>query len=93
MSRFDGLDVCVGPVNSFSETFADEQFAAREMIFDADVPDAGPWTHIGNPLKIGSAGPSEMRLPPPKMGEHTADVLAEVGMSDRFDELRGAGVV
>ncbi|MBW3595112.1 MAG: CoA transferase [Actinobacteria bacterium] len=93
MSVFAGRDVCVGPVNSFSETFADEQFAARDMIFEAEVPGAGPWTHVGNPLKVGSASPSEMRLPPPKMGEHTAALLAELAMSDRIEELRGNGVV
>ena len=93
MTHFDGRDVCVGPVNSFSETFDDEQFAARDMIFEADVPGAGPWKHIGNPLKVGGAGVSEMRSPPPKMGEHTETVLAELGMSDRLEELRGSGVI
>ena len=93
MAYFEGRDVCVGPVNSFSETFADEQFLARDMIFEADVPGAGPWKHIGNPLKVGSADGPEMRLPPPKMGEHTEAVLTEVGMSDRLEELRANGVI
>ena len=93
MKTFEGRDVCVGPVNSFGETFADEQFAAREMIFEHDVPGAGAWKHIGNPLKLGSADGSGMRLPPPKMGEHTDGVLAELGMADRSEELRAAGVI
>ena len=93
MERFEGLDVCVGPVNSFSETFGDEQFAARDMVFEAEVPGVGEWTHIGNPLKLSSVESSEMRLPPPRMGEHTDDVLAGLGMSDRAEELRAAGVI
>jgi hypothetical protein len=32
-------------------------------------------------------------MPPPKMGEHTAALLEELGLADRFEELRGAGVV
>ena len=93
MALFEGRDVCVGPVNSFSESFADEQFAARDMVFEAEVPGTGAWKHIGNPLRLGSASSAEMRLPPPKMGEHTTAVLNELGMSDRLEELRGAGVV
>ena len=93
MATFEGRDVCVGPVNTFSETFADEQFLARDMIFEADVPGAGPWKHIGNPLKLGAASESAMRLPPPGMGEHTNDVLTELGMLDRVEELRAAGVI
>ncbi len=93
MALFEGRDACVGPVNSFSETFADEQFAARDMLFEADVPGAGPWTHVGNPVRLGSLGPAEMRLPPPRMGEHTEAVLGELGMADKIEELRNHGVV
>ena len=93
MDAFDGRDVCVGPVNSFSETFEDEQFAARDMIFEAEIPGAGPWKHIGNPLKMSSAETSGMRLPPPKMGEHTTEVLSELGIGERVEELRAAGVI
>ena len=93
MAAFDGRDVCVGPVNSFSETFEDEQFAARSMVFETEVPGVGAWTHVGNPLKLGSAEASSMRLPPPKMGEHTDGVLADLGIADRSEELRSAGVI
>ena len=93
LAQFDGRDVCVGPVNAFSETFEDEQFAARDMIFEAEVPGAGDWKHVGNPLKLLSAPASEMRLPPPKMGEHTTEVLSELGLADRLEELRAAGVI
>ena len=93
MERFEGLDVCVGPVNSFSETFSDEQFAARDMVFEAEVPGVGGWTHIGNPLRLSSEEASGMRLPPPRMGEHTDDVLADLGMTDRAEELRAAGAI
>lgn len=93
MAHFEGRDVCVGPVNTFTETFADEQFAARDMVFTGEVPGAGDWRHVGNPLKLASEPTAEMRLPPPKMGEHTAAILEELGMADRIEELRGAGVV
>lgn len=90
---FEGRDVCVGPVNTFTEAFADEQLVAREMVFEGEVPGVGPWRHVGNPLKMSSGGSSAMRLPPPKMGEHTDAVLADLGIADRSEELRAAGVV
>jgi len=93
MSVFEGRDACVGPVNSFSEAFEDEQFIARDMIFEAEVPGAGMWKHLGNPVKLGSARRTDMGLPPPRMGEHTADVLDELGMSGRLEELRSSGAI
>jgi crotonobetainyl-CoA:carnitine CoA-transferase CaiB-like acyl-CoA transferase len=94
MATFEGRDVCVGPVNSFGEAFADEQLRARDMVVEAEVPGAGVWSYVGNPVKLRD-GPSELvRLPPPKLGEHTADVLDEAGVgADEIKELREAGVV
>ena len=95
MEQLGDLDVCVGPVNGFGEALADPQARARSMAFEADVPGAGEWTHIGNPLKFESAPPQgSLQLPPPKMGEHTDAVLASVGFSaDDIADLRGAGAV
>jgi crotonobetainyl-CoA:carnitine CoA-transferase CaiB-like acyl-CoA transferase len=94
MAALDGLDVCVGPVNDFAEAFEDEQLRHRKMFFDADVPSAGAWTHVGNPIKLSSDQGDTMRRPPPRMGEHTREVLAEVGVSDAdLEGLRATGVV
>lgn len=82
MDTFQGLDVCVGPVNGFQEALSDPQARAREMAFEADVPGAGTWTHIGDPMKFASSDRStSLRLPPPKMGEHTVEVLEALGRS------------
>lgn len=93
MSELEGKDVCVGPVNSFTEAFEDEQFVSREMVFEADVPGVGPWKHVGNPLKMTSAPGSSFRLPPPRMGEHTGAVLEELGLAGSESDLRAGGVV
>ena len=94
MVHFEGRDVCVGPVNDFAEAFADEHARARDMVFDAEVPGSGAFTHLGNPLKLRSAGGSALRMPPPSIGQHTEEVLQEVGVSPgRLEDLRAAGVV
>ena len=94
MSELDGLDVCVGPVNSFAEAFADPQIAARSMLVQAPVPGVGDWSHVGNPIKLDAGAKELVRLPPPKMGEHTDEVLREAGLSDsEIGDLRAAGAV
>jgi formyl-CoA transferase len=94
MEFFDGKDVCVGPVYSFSEAFEDDHNRDRGMVFEADVPGAGPWTHVGNPLKLESLGDAELRLPPPGLGEHTEEVLQSAGITaEQLEELRSSGAV
>lgn len=94
MEHFGDADVCVAPVNDFSEAFEDPQIRAREMVFESEVPGVGPWTHVGNPLKMTGAPGRVDRLPPPGLGEHTEQVLREEGFTDpEISSLREDGVV
>jgi crotonobetainyl-CoA:carnitine CoA-transferase CaiB-like acyl-CoA transferase len=94
MAQLEGLDVCVGPVNDLAEAFEDPQLRHRDMFFNADVPSAGAWTHVGNPIKLSTQPTDVVRRPPPRMGEHTSEVLAEIGITDAgLEGLRTNGVV
>jgi crotonobetainyl-CoA:carnitine CoA-transferase CaiB-like acyl-CoA transferase len=94
MQSFEGLDVCVGPVNDFAEAFDDPQLRHREMWVDDDLPGVGPWTHVGNPIKLQGSPGEVTRRPPPGLGEHTAEILGAVGVtSSDLEGLRSAGVV
>jgi crotonobetainyl-CoA:carnitine CoA-transferase CaiB-like acyl-CoA transferase len=94
MRELDGLDVCVGPVNTVAEAFDDPQIVHREMVFENDVPGVGPWTHVGNPLKMSGAPGRVDRRPPPLMGQHTAEVLADAGVGEaEIEGLRSRGVI
>lgn len=95
MEFFGDLDVCVGPVNGLGEALADPHARARSMAFEAEVPGAGKWTHLGDPLKFESVpARTSLRLPPPKMGEHTEEVLGSIGRSpDDIAVLRSAGAI
>jgi len=94
MATFEGRDVCVAPVNAFAESFSDPQVRHRDMVFESEVPGSGAWTHIGNPLRVGGVGGRVDRRPPPRMGEHTDEVLSEHGLDQRaVADLRSAGAI
>ena len=67
-----------GPVNSIAEMHADPQALAREMVVSTDHPIAGSVATIGLPVKF-SATPGRVAGPAPVLGQHSSDVLAEIG--------------
>ncbi|MGH2698658.1 MAG: CaiB/BaiF CoA transferase family protein [Actinomycetota bacterium] len=94
MAHFEGLDVCVGPVNDYAEAFADEQVLQRAMVIEDDVPGAGPFKHLGNPIRLRSAPSALVRRPPPRLGEHTDEILERAGIDEASRAaLRAAAAV
>jgi crotonobetainyl-CoA:carnitine CoA-transferase CaiB-like acyl-CoA transferase len=72
--------VPAGPVNNVAEVFADPQVQHREMIQTVEHPLLGRVRLPGLPVKL-SETPGAVLSHPPLMGQHTADVLAELGYS------------
>lgn len=85
-----------GPINDIAQAFDDAQVKARGLA--VTLPrDAGDGiasiTGVASPLRL-SATPPVLRHAPPALGQHTQEVLAEMGIDDaRFEALRSAGVV
>jgi crotonobetainyl-CoA:carnitine CoA-transferase CaiB-like acyl-CoA transferase len=74
-----GGKVPVGPVHTAADVFADPHTAARGMLAEIDLPgDNGRVAIAGTPIKL-AATPGGVYRRPPLLGEHTAEVLAELG--------------
>jgi len=83
-----------GPVNDMQRLFTDPQVLHRGMVADVLHPTIGTLRLGGIPLKY-SETPAEIRRPPPLLGEHTNEIVAEVlGYSSRqIEDLRQQGAV
>ena len=71
------MGVPVGPVQDIAQVAADPQIAHRGMFVELDHPALGPTMFTGNPMKLSRTPGGPPRLPP-NLGEHSAEVLAEL---------------
>jgi crotonobetainyl-CoA:carnitine CoA-transferase CaiB-like acyl-CoA transferase len=82
VQRLRGVQACVGPVNDVLEALADPQVRHRGMVAEVGGQAVGP----GPAVKLSGFDPGPLRAAP-DLGEHTQQVLAELGI--RREELLG----
>lgn len=75
----EAASVPCGPINSIDKVFEDPQVLARDMRLDMPLPNGTSVPQVASPLRL-SATPPRYRTAPPALGEHTAEVLAELGL-------------
>jgi crotonobetainyl-CoA:carnitine CoA-transferase CaiB-like acyl-CoA transferase len=93
VTRFEGEQVAAGPIYEFDEVFADPQVKHLGLVAEVDQPAYGPARMLAFPVKA-SATPGTIRRPAPRLGEHTAEVLGELGLpKSEIERLAAAGVV
>lgn len=77
LSMLENAGIPCGPINTLEKVFAEPQVEAREMLVHMQHAEIEDLRLVGSALKFSDT-PVEYKLPPPKLGEHTRDILKEL---------------
>jgi len=80
IARLHKAAVPCGIVRTVADALGDPQVAARQMLLDFGDPEMGGVHVLGNPIKLSENGAQPNRRPP-RLGEHTREILEELGYS------------
>lgn len=100
ISLLEDKAVPCGPINNMAQAFADEQVQARGLVVKQPVEHVNKAqaaieniATVASPLRLQST-PPVLRRAPPSLGEHTEEVLAELGLNAaEVATLRSRGVI
>ncbi|MBS0321322.1 MAG: formyl-CoA transferase [Proteobacteria bacterium] len=97
-TKFEAMDILnkhdipCGPILSMKELAEEPSLRKTGTIVEVDHPERGKYLSVGNPIKL-SDSPTEV-VRSPLLGEHTDEVMAEIGISkDQVAALRAANVI
>lgn len=90
---FEGRPFPYASVNDVKDTLEHPHVVARDMVVTVDHPACGPIKMVNTPVKYSETQPV-VRWAPPTLGQHTDEVVADLGFSEQdIAEFRAAGVI
>ncbi len=93
LERFERAQIAAGPVYELDEVFADPQVKHLQVIAEVEQPGYGTARMLTFPVRA-SGTPAAIRRPAPLLGEHTAEVLGEIGLAaPEVARLAAAGAI
>lgn len=93
LARLDAAGVPFGPVKTVREFADDPQAKHNRTVFDAEHPDIGTMRYVRYPGHL-SETPAALYRHPPRLGEHSRELLAEAGYSgEEIESLLEKGVI
>ena len=93
LELFEANGVPCGPINTYADVMRDPHITARNMVMETEHPTLGRIRTLGTPLKL-SQTPLTPGRAAPLLGQHTDEVLGEVGFDpDSVTRLRETGAV
>ncbi len=93
LERLAAAGIPCGPIQGVLEALESDQAEARDMNVTVGHPVLGPVRQVGVPFKLG-ATPATVRTAPPLLGEHSAEILVELGYNAAaIKQLRTDGVI
>ncbi|MEC7943529.1 MAG: CaiB/BaiF CoA-transferase family protein [Pseudomonadota bacterium] len=94
MPRLEKNDVPYAPINTLPDVFEDPQVKHLETFFEIEHPEEGKQIFSRRAVYIDGSRDDQPQRPPPQLGEHTDQVLGEIGLDEAaVNNLRKRGVV
>jgi crotonobetainyl-CoA:carnitine CoA-transferase CaiB-like acyl-CoA transferase len=92
LTLFDEIDVPASLVRSVAQAVDDPQLVVNGLISTVHHPVSGTYRILGSPVHMTETPPS-VRRPPPILGEHTVEVLADYLDAEQLKELQDSGLI
>jgi crotonobetainyl-CoA:carnitine CoA-transferase CaiB-like acyl-CoA transferase len=94
LTELEAGNVPCGPINNYKEVFEDPQVRHRGLKVEIPHPSGVPRPTVASPMRF-SGTPVEYKLPPPRLGEHTREVLGSLlGLADgELDRLAAQKII